>query len=340
MRALIVEAPRRFAVADRADPQPGPGEALIRVHAAGICATDLATLEGRSTVAPYPITPGHEFAGRVERAPTASAIRPGDWVTIYPTTGCGSCRACAEGLPNHCTGFRVFGVHRDGGAFAERMVVPAGQLIPLPPALRNERGALVEPSAVAVHAVRRAAQQEGARVAVIGAGSIGLLVGQAAASAGAAAVVMADRMPARAAQAAGLGLDRFVDTGAGDLGQRLAETAGGPLDIVYDAVTNRQTLAEGIRALRPAGTLVAIGFPHDRDDIPLAYADAYRAEVSLVLSRNYAPADFAEAIRLIEAGAIDAGRMITGSWPLESFGEALDSLKAYPARHIKVLITP
>src|SRR5690606_22874840 len=96
MKAVVLKAPGRFACVERAAPEPGPGEALVRIVAAGICASDVATIKGENPVAAYPLTPGHECVGIVEAAPANTLVRPGDWVTIYPSVGCGACPACRE----------------------------------------------------------------------------------------------------------------------------------------------------------------------------------------------------------------------------------------------------
>ncbi|MGE0316026.1 MAG: zinc-binding dehydrogenase [Lautropia sp.] len=341
MKALLLKSPREFAVVERPDPVCGPDDALVRVHRSGICATDVATIEGHSTVAVYPITPGHEFAGRIESAPAGSGFASGDWVTIYPTRGCGGCAPCRAGRPNHCREFKVLGVHRDGGSFAERIAVPVDQLIRLPPSLQNELGALVEPLAVGVHANRRAGVREdpARRIAVIGAGTVGAMVAQVARAWGAADIVVADRLPARESLMRSLGFERFLLTGDGELGAPL-QAFGGPLQLVFDNVCSRQTLAGALQALEPGGTLVLLGFPHDDGEVPLRYSLAYQREVSVLWSRNYVRDDFTDAIDLLERGSVDGRRMITGTWPLTGFDAAYAELRADPARHVKVMIAP
>lgn len=341
MKALYLRAPRDFDVIDRADPVPGDGETLIRVRWSGICATDVATIEGFSPVAVYPITPGHEFVGTVESTPSGGKFRHGDWVTIYPTQGCGTCAACEAGRPNLCRSFRVFGVHRDGGSFAELMAVPSSHLIGVPAALQNQRGALIEPVAVAVHANRRAgvAAGDARRMAVIGTGVIGSLVAQVAKAWGAADIVLADRLASRQQLCSNLGFHRFVH--AADRAQ-LTEgllAQGGPRDLIFDNACTRDTIGASMDALNPGGTLVLLGFPHGGEDIPLSYSVAYRREVSVVLSRNYAREDFVDALTLLQNGQIDADRMVTGTWPLTSFTQAYDTLKREPERHLKMMIS-
>ena len=209
MHALLLTAPNRFSVTERPDPAPRSDEALLRIHRAGICATDLSTIKGESPVAVFPITPGHELVATVERSAKNSTFSEGDWVTIYPTQGCGECEACRQQEPNHCSSFRVWGVHHDGGCFAQFMSVPGSQLIPLPTSLQNQAGALVEPTAVAAHAIRRSGLQPGQKVAVIGAGSIGLLSAQAARAAGASKVTIVDRLVARKQACAAIGTRSF-----------------------------------------------------------------------------------------------------------------------------------
>jgi 2-desacetyl-2-hydroxyethyl bacteriochlorophyllide A dehydrogenase len=230
-------------------------------------------------------------------------------------------------------------VHRDGGSFAERIAVPVGQLLRLPANLQNQSGALVEPLAVGVHATRRAGMRPGMRVAVVGAGTVGTLVAQVARALEASTVVLADRLQERWQLCRDLGFESFVHVGAESLEERLSSFVPG-YDVIFDNACTRDTIGAAIRCLRPDGKLVLLGFPHDRSDVPLAYADAYKWEVSITLSRNYAREDFLDAISLLEKGAIDTQRMITGTWPLAEFDAAYNELRAHPGRHVKVLLAP
>ncbi|QIE56010.1 alcohol dehydrogenase catalytic domain-containing protein [Pikeienuella piscinae] len=340
VKALLLRAPNEFDVIERSTPRASKDTALLRIHRTGICATDIATIRGQSRMAVFPMTPGHEFVARIEEIGADADYKVGDWVTIYPTQGCGRCAACHRGVPNHCPEFRVWGVHRDGGAFAELMAVPIDHLLPIPERLRCDAGALIEPTAVAVHALRRARLQPGQRVAIIGAGAIGLLIAQAARAAGAAQVVAVDRLPARKAVADALMLDGFILAGDGNLAEELSDFADEPFDIVFDNVCAPSTLAAGAAALRIDGALVLLAFPHGDEEPPIPYAAAYRKELSLILSRNYAREDFIESTRLLEVGAIAPEVMITGHFALSDFANAYDELRDTPERHLKVLIDP
>lgn len=338
MHALLLEAPNRFSVTERPLPERGDRDVVLRIHRAGICATDITTIKGESPVAIYPMTPGHELIATVEEpAAAAPAFAKGDWVTIYPTQGCGHCDACARKEDNHCATFRVQGVHRDGGCFAEFMVVPEDQLLAVPATLRNDAGALIEPTAVATHAIRRSALKSGQRIAVIGAGSIGLLIAQAAKAAGAGYVAVVDQLPERAETCRALGFDQFV-LSDGNLARTLAQY--GEFDIVFDNVGAPATLAAAVDALRTRGTLVMLAFPHGSDPVTLPYPKVYRKELDVIVSRNYAREDFTASIALLEGGKIDAARMITATYPLAKFADAFADLRGNPARHLKILISP
>lgn len=339
MRALVLTAPHEFTVTEREPPRPGPGEALIRVRRVGICATDLATIAGHNPRALYPMTPGHELFGTLEQVPDGTAHAVGDGVTVYPTMGCGRCWACFEGEPNRCDCFSVFGVHRDGGCFAEWVSVPVRQLLALPPALQGDGGALVEPTAVATHAIRRAGLRPGDRVAVIGVGAIGSLIAEVARASGAGGVALVDRLPERADLAGALGFEHFVSSAVQDLGVALRGVLDGPLDVVFDTVCVEQTLRGAADALATTGVLVAIAYPHGAD-MTLPYTRFYMGELSLVLSRNYAPRDFRRAIDLLAQGSIRIERLITGTYPLEDFSGALHALRCRPQDHVKILIEP
>jgi L-iditol 2-dehydrogenase/L-gulonate 5-dehydrogenase len=311
----------------------GPGEALVRIVCAGICASDLATIRGDNPIAVYPLTLGHESIGVVESAPAGAGVAAGDWVTVYPSVGCGDCPACRAGRINHCPSFTVLGISRDGGLFSERVAVGAGQLLPLPPALHGERGALVEPAAVAVHVNRRGATRAGERVLIVGAGVIGILTAQVARAYGAAGIVLIDRLPSRRAVLAELGFDDFM----------LADGAPlepGPVDVVYDTVCSEPTLARGAAALVPGGRLVLVAVPHGSAPVGMPFATVYRRELALIASRNYVPDDFVEAIRLLEQRAIETGPLVTATYPLADFAAAHAALTEHPERHLKVLLRP
>jgi len=339
MKAVFVQGPRELAVVEREAPSPGPGEAVVRIVAAGICASDVGVIEGFNPIAAYPLTPGHECVGVVETAPADAPLRPGDRVTVYPSVGCGTCPACRAGRYNHCPTFKVIGISRDGGIFAERVAVPVAQLLPVPAALEELEAALIEPTAVAVHVNRRAAAGPGGRVVVIGTGVIGTLVAQVARAYEASEVVVVDRLESRRAFLAGLGFDRFVAADDGPLIDGLRRHLEAA-EVVFDCVCANATIDAALDLMAPGGKLVMVASPHGEHRLELPFAKVYRRELSLIASRNYVPDDFREAMRLMTEGRVKAGPLITGVWPLAEFDAAYADLKAHPDRHLKVLLRP
>jgi 2-desacetyl-2-hydroxyethyl bacteriochlorophyllide A dehydrogenase len=339
MKVVVLEAPGRFACVDRPEPVAGEGEALLRIVCAGICASDLATIRGDNPIAIYPLTLGHESIAVVERAPAGAHVAAGDWVTVYPSIGCGRCPACRSGRINHCPSFTVLGISRAGGLFSERVAVGVDQLLPVPPALQGEHGALVEPAAVAVHVNHRGATRTGERVLIIGAGVVGILTAQVARAYGAGPIRLIDRLASRRAVLEQLGFERFLVAGDDPLDERVLGE-GGPVDLVYDTVCNEATLALGAAVLSPGGRLVLVAVPHGTAPLRIPFAQVYRRELALIASRNYVPDDFREAIRLLEAGAIDPLPMVSATFPLADFAAAHAELTQHPERHLKVLLRP
>jgi L-iditol 2-dehydrogenase/L-gulonate 5-dehydrogenase len=339
MKAVFLEKPGSLSVVERDSPSPGPGEALVRIVAAGICASDVGVIEGFNPIAVYPLTPGHECVGVVEAAPDDALVRPGDRVTVYPSVGCGTCPACLAGRYNHCPTFKVIGISRDGGIFAEHVVVPAAQLLPVPAALGELESALIEPTAVAVHVNRRAAAAAGCRVVVIGTGVIGTLVAQVARAYDASDVVVVDRMESRRAFLAGLGFDHFVKADDGPLGEKIRRHLDAA-DVVFDCVCANATIDAALDLLTPGGKLVMVASPHGEHRLELPFAKVYRRELSLIASRNYVPDDFREAMRLMAEERVKTGPLVTGVWPLGEFAAAYADLKTHPDRHLKVLLRP
>ena len=339
MLAMMLYEPERFSVIDVPQPEPGPGQALVRVRSAGICASDIATIRGYSPIAAYPVIPGHECIGEVVTAEAGSGYKPGDLVTVFPSVGCGACKACDEGRTNHCAEFKVLGIGLPGGCFAEYIVVDNGQLVPISEEIYQRFGPLVEPLAVGSHVNRRGGTQPGETVLVIGAGAIGLCCALIARSRGARRVVLVDRFESRGAVARQLGFDDFTTASGPDLVAWLADTVG-QVDLVLDNACTRETLKVGTQALRPGGRVVLVGLPHGDSEIPIPYTDAYRKEINFLISRNYMRQDFIDTIEAIEQGMVDPSPLVTATFPLAEMGAALEQLAKHPDRHIKVLVTP
>ncbi|WP_277681502.1 alcohol dehydrogenase catalytic domain-containing protein, partial [Saccharomonospora azurea] len=193
MRAAVVDQPGSVRVGDVPDPKPGPADVVVKVGACGICGTDVHIADGHFPPTPYPIVPGHEFAGQiVEVGPEA----PGGWsvgdrVAVDPSLFCGHCGPCRAGHGNLCANWGATGDTVDG-AFAEYVAVPATTCYRMPDDMTYAQGALVEPVSCAVHGVRRVGVEAGERFLIMGAGTMGLIMQQLLQRAG-AHVTMVDR---------------------------------------------------------------------------------------------------------------------------------------------------
>ncbi len=280
MRALVFTAPGTVELLDVPEPEPSPGEVLVQVRAAGICGSELHGARHPGFRKP-PLIMGHEFAG---------LTADGDAVVVNPILSCGHCALCQRGLRHICRERQIIGVHRAGG-FAERVAVPASALRPVPPGMPWETATLIEPAANAVHAWNRAGAAlgagaaEGARVAVIGCGAIGLLCTAMALSGGAGRVNVSDLSPDRLAVAQRLG----------------AEAAGpglaGEYDVVFDAVGSAATRAASVAHQRPGGVAVWLGLAGEEAGFD---ANALvRSEKRVLGSFAYSDEEFASAMALV-----------------------------------------
>src|SRR5438093_2195776 len=217
MKALVLKEYKRFAYEDVPQPEPGAEEVLIAVKACGICGSDVHGMDGSTGRRRPPIIMGHEVAGVVSRAGSGiSGWAPGDRVTLDSTIYCGHCEFCRRGLINLCDHRRVLGVscedYRQAGAFAEFVAVPQHILYRLPDGLPFEHAALVEPFAIALHAIGRAPVTRNDTVVVVGAGMIGLALVQALRQAACARLIAVDVAGERLALAAKFGATNIVNS--------------------------------------------------------------------------------------------------------------------------------
>jgi L-iditol 2-dehydrogenase len=345
MRAIEFHGEERLELVERPDPTPGEGELLIAPTAVGICGTDVEIFDGslayfRMGIARYPIVPGHEWTGEVvDVGAGVTGFSAGDRVVGEVAIGCGVCERCVAGRQHLCAKRTETGIVHMDGAMASRMVFPAAfaHRVELAP----RAAALVEPTSVALHAVRRG-RVAGQRVLVVGAGPIGLLAAQCAQAEGAASVVVSDTRADRLTLAAALGfppLDGISGPALEEWGDTRPLQAVPEIDLIDVAILcagGPVAIASAFAAVRPGGTVVALGLsgaptiPFDFDGLVVRDIDL----IGVLGSVGFWP----DAIELITSWRVLTEPLVTGSYGLERTRDALEQL-VKPGT-LKVLIEP
>jgi len=251
-------------------PKPGFGadDVLLRIRRIGICGSDVHVYHGKHPYTSYPVVQGHEFCGEVADAGSnVQGFKPGDLVTAPPQIVCGKCLPCREGRYHICEQLKVIGFQAPGVA-QEFFAFPQSELLKLPAGFTAEAGALVEPAAVAIHAVSRAGNVAGLGVLVLGAGPIGNLVAQAARWRGANQVVVSDLSAHRLAVARQCGIAVTINPHAESLETRVAQIFGPDrADVAFECVGLADTANQAIRCVRKGGTVVVVGVFGERPSI-------------------------------------------------------------------------
>ncbi len=320
-----------MAVETVAEPQQVDDEVLIRPEAAGICGSEIEGYLGRMPNRIPPLVMGHEFAGTVVAAGGGARDEwSGRRVAVNPLLSCRVCVRCKAGERNLCAERRLIGVHVAGG-FAERVSVPAANLVLLPDGLDARIGALVEPLANAVHAVGLALRLAAVQTAVVlGAGTIGLFALHAARAAGIPDVRVIEPHAARRAAALAAGA-RAAHADAGELAR------GGRADLVIDAVGATATRRAALDVVRVGGVAVLLGLHEDESALP--FHRIVRDQVTLQGSFAYTDANFAAALELLTSGKVSLGEL-AGTRPLEAGPEAFATLAAGPTAQLKTFLSP
>ena len=320
MQALLLEQPKAFRVIDVPEPAaPGPGEAVVRVHAVGICGTDYGGYLGKMPFFSYPRIPGHELGIEVVAVgPGVANVSPGDRCCVEPYINCQRCHSCTRGLTNCCEHHQTLGVHCDGG-LRKLFTVPARKLHPSP-RLSPAQNALVETLAIGCHAIDRAAPTAAETVLVIGAGPIGLSAIEFARLSGARVIAM-DMATARLDFVRDrLGIREVIQATGTSADALRTLTDGRMAEVVVDATGSHQSMSAALELCAFGGRLVYVGITQQNLSFPHAPV-MHRRELSILASRNALSRDFTRIIGLIETGRIDTRPWITHSL---AFADVID----------------
>ncbi|MHB1317330.1 MAG: zinc-dependent alcohol dehydrogenase [Anaerolineae bacterium] len=339
MKAAVIEKPMVVALHDVPVPEvQAPDQVQIRVVVTGICGSEIHAYHGTHPFRIPPVISGHELAGVVTAIGEAvTTVRAGDRVTVEPHYGCGVCRACREGAYNACASKQVLGTQSWPGSFGEFIVVPEKTVVPLPNNVTDEQGALIEPIAVGVHAVRKAGVGLGDRVAILGAGPIGLGLLLAARAAGAAMTFVTDISAHNREVALKMGATHALDPREGDTASvMVSETGGEGVDVVFLGVAVESVLNEALRAVRRRGTVSEVGMfsQPPRIDIHLVQ----NKELKILGSNMYTREDFTISAEAIAGGRFDTSHMISKTMPMDSVVEAMDLVDRRLEDVVKVLL--
>ena len=324
-----------FAVVPK--PSVGAGEVLLRIRRIGICGSDLHVYHGKHPYTSYPVVQGHEFCGEVaELGRNAHKFEPGDLVTAPPQIVCGRCLPCREGRYHICENLRVIGFQAPGVA-QEFFPFPESALLKLPTGFTPESGALVEPAAVAIHAIARAGSVNGLAVLVLGAGPIGNLVAQVARWRGARQVLISDVSDRRLAIARQCGIAHTVNPRRESLEARLTEVLGPDrADVALECVGLADTANQAIRCVRKGGTIIVVGVFGDRPQIDLGLVQDRELEIRGTLM--YRRQDYVEAIRCLAEGGITTAPLMTKSFSFRRYPDAYEFIEANREKVMKIII--
>ena len=337
MRAAVLTEERpRLELAEIPRPVPGPGEVLVRVSGCGICGSDLHLA---SQLADAGAVLGHEIAAVVETL--GPGVAPERWavgtaVAVRPFSGCGGCPWYVSGRADHCARFQLLGLERPGG-FAEFVTVSGDELFALPAALRLDEQPLVEPLAIVRHALRRGAISAGDRVAVLGAGPIGLAAVAWARAFGVEAVVVSEPAALRRDLAMSLGADAAIDPAAGPIGAAVAEACGGSPTLVLECSGAPGLIAQGIELAAVDGRVVVVGICAGPDTLFPFWAMAKELDVRFCI--YYGRDDFIDTLEALGSGRLVAAPMVTETIGLEELPERFARLERLPDAG-KVIVRP
>lgn len=342
MKAYILHGIGDFRYEETEKPIPGEDEVLVRVKNVGICGSDVPRVY-KTGMYSYPLSPGHEFAGVVEQA-------AGDWigkrVGVFPLIPCGSCPMCREKKYELCRGYNYLGSRTNGG-FAEYVKVPEANLIELPENVSFEVAAMLEPMAVAVHAMRQSMPPKTDTVVVHGLGTIGYFLTMFLKSEEISNILVIGNKEFQRQQAEALGIEAadYCDARQQDIGAWIREKTNGlGADVYFECVGKNETIDQAILSTRPAGMVQLIGNPaSDMQFDKNTYWKILRNQLTVRGSWNSSflreeGDDWHYVLQKVASGLVSPEHIITHRFPLRDLEQGLQIMRDKTEEYGKIMI--
>jgi 2-desacetyl-2-hydroxyethyl bacteriochlorophyllide A dehydrogenase len=325
VKAVVIERPNEVAYVELETPTPGPGEVLVKSHAAGVCRTDLEMLHGGLTDprwVRFPLVPGHEWSGTVaEVGELVSDLQVGDRVVCEGMIPCNRCRRCKEGDTQLCLNYDQIGFTR-GGGYGEFVAVPRHVVHRLPDNVSFAAGVLVEPGSCVLRGLERGRPQPGESVGVIGIGTLGSLAVTLARLYAPGALLAYGVRAEELEFARALGADGVVHVGDEDPIAATQRLAGGALDLVIETAGAVEAVQLATQLVRPGGRVVLLGIAGEGRTLELPADRIMLSDMDVIGSCSYPTATWTRMVRLLERGVVDLDPIVTHRFPTSRFEEA------------------
>jgi 2-desacetyl-2-hydroxyethyl bacteriochlorophyllide A dehydrogenase len=335
VKAIVLTAPRELALDQVNPPTCSEDEVLVRVTHSGICGTDLKIYNGSIAVR-HPLIMGHEMVGEVAEGDGGSHFRHGDRVIIDPFVSCGICFHCQCGQSNLCPQGALLGRDADGG-FAEFVVVPSGNIYPLPDEIDSATAPLIQVLTTCLHAQRLVDIFPGESVAVMGLGVTGQLHVQLAKARGAYPVIGITRSSWKRELAQQLGADVTLPAEDGAIRGVIDATHGRGADVIIETTGATAAIADAVRMARLGARLLLFGIT-TAAEAALPFYQLYFKELSVINSRAAKAEDFPPSIDLVRRGSVRLQPLITDILPLAQLGAAIQMLESDSGHRMKIIL--
>lgn len=337
MLQQVMTNPKEITFREVPVPEITAEQVLVKIKRIGICGSDIHVYHGKHPFTSYPVTQGHEVSGEIVKlGENVKGFNVGQKITIQPQVVCGECYPCRHGKYNLCEKLKVMGFQTTGTA-SEYFAVDAAKVTALPEEMSYDEGAMIEPLAVAVHAVKRAGDVKGMKIAVLGAGPIGILVAQTAKGLGAESVMITDVSDLRLEKAKECGVDFCVNTRKKDFGDAMLEDFGpDKADVIYDCAGNDITMGQAIKYARKGSSIILVAVFAGMANIDLAVLNDH--ELDLNTSMMYRNEDYIEAIRLVNENKVLLKPLISKHFAFKDYKAAYEYIDANRETTMKVIM--